>query len=74
MDADLLMVMGIIVCVMAFLSLMAAWIDRRISRVGQALLLIGGVLVVLAIGHRPGSYTIAQLPDLFLDVVSRYVK
>jgi len=38
------------------------------------LLLIGGVLVVLAIGHRPGSYTIAQLPDLFLDVVSRYVK
>ena len=74
MDTDLLMVMGIIVCAIAILSLMAARVDGRISRLGQAMLLIGGVLVVVAIVHRPGGYTIAALPDLFFNVISRYVK
>jgi hypothetical protein len=78
MDADLLMVMGMIVCTVAVLSLISAWIDGRISRVGPALLLIGGVLVVVAIGRHPGGYTIAALPEVFLEVfmalMGRYVK
>ncbi len=73
MDTDLILVIGIVVLVLSVPSLLAAYSESQAPRTGAILLLIGGVLVVVALTRHASGYRFAEIPDVFVRVVSRYL-
>jgi hypothetical protein len=73
MDTDLILVIGVVVLVLSFPSLLSAFSESRAPRAGAILLLIGGVLVVVALTRHSAGYTFAEIPDVFVRVVGRYL-
>jgi hypothetical protein len=74
MDTDLMIVVGTLCLLMAIPSMLAAWVDGSVPRAGAILVLIGGVLVVLALNKHGRGYTLAEMPDVFMRVASRFTK
>lgn len=74
MDPDLFLVIGLIVGALAIPSLLSAVSDSRAPRTGAILVLISGVLVVLAVQNKGGSYTIEGIPHVFSSVIERYIR
>ena len=73
MDADFILVVGLILAVFSIPSIVSAFSDNRAPRVAAIVLLIGGGLSVYAISNKPGGYTLAEIPSVFVQVVGRYV-
>lgn len=73
MDNEVLLVIGIILSALAIPSLLAAFSESRPPSAGAILVLIGGVLIVVALSQAPREYTFAELPDVFLKVIGRFV-
>lgn len=73
MDTDLMLVVGSIALVLSIPSLLTAWIDGQVPRIGAILVLIGGVLVVVALSQHGRPYTFAELPEVFLKVLARWL-
>lgn len=71
MDTDLMLVVGAMALLLSVPSLMSAWVDGQVPRIGAILVLIGGVLVVVALARHGRPYTFAELPDVFLRVLAR---
>lgn len=74
MDTDLMLVVGLVLCVLAIPSLLSAYSESRAPRAGAILVLIGGVLLVAALTRNPSGYTFAEIPDVIVKVVSRLMK
>ena len=74
MDPDLFLVIGIVVGVLAIPSVLSAFSESRAPRAGGILVLIAGVLVVLAVQNKGGGYTIAEIPQVFYNVIGRYIR
>lgn len=73
MDPDLLMVVGLVIGVFSVPSILGAFADGRVPRAAAITVLISGGLIALAIRANPNGYAIDQLPDLFVNVIARYV-
>ena len=73
MDTDLFLVIGIVLCALSIPSMLSAFTESRVPRVGSILVLIGGVLVVLALTQRSVGYSFAEIPDVFYRVIGRYL-
>lgn len=73
MDADFILVVGLVLAVFPIPSIVSAFSDNRAPRVAAIVLLIGGGLSVYAISNKPGGYTLAEIPNVFVQVVGRYV-
>lgn len=73
MDTDLLLVIGIVLCVLSIPSLLSAYTEGRAPRMGAIAVLVGGVLIVTALS-RGHSYTFSEIPDVFYRVIGRYTK
>lgn len=73
MDSDLALVIGIIIAALTIPSILSAAADRRAPRASAITVLIAGGLIVFAVLGKPGGYQLAQLPDVFLNVVARYL-
>lgn len=73
MDPDILFVIGLIVLVFSIPPIFGAISDRRAPRAAAILVMIGGGLLALAIYQKPGGYSLAAIPDVFVTVVGRYV-
>ena len=73
MDTDLFLVVGVIICALAIPSLLSAWVEGRVPRLGSFMVLIGGVLLVTALTRNTGGYSFSDIPDVFLTVVGRYI-
>lgn len=75
MDTDLILVIGIVVLVLSFPSLLSAFSESRAPRAGAIMVLIGGVLIVVALTrHGVNNYTFAEIPDVFVRVIARYLR
>jgi hypothetical protein len=74
MDTDLILVVGVLAMVLAVPALLSAWVDDGVPRAGAILVLIGGVLLVVALSQRSHAYTIAEMPDVFMRVIGRFVR
>ena len=73
MDSDLALVIGILIACLAIPSILSAVSDRRAPRASAITILIAGGLIVFAITGKPGGYQLGQLPDVFMNVVARYM-
>ena len=73
MDPDLMFVIGLVILVFSVPPIMGALSDGRAPRAASLMVLIGGGLLVTAIGQKPGGYALAEIPDVFISVVGRYL-
>ncbi|MCX7566666.1 hypothetical protein OS189_09965 [Sulfitobacter sp. F26169L] len=73
MDTDLALVLGIIIAALSIPSILSALSDRRAPRASAITILIAGGLIVFAMQGKAGGYKMEQLPDVFVDVVARYM-
>ena len=73
MDADLLLVLGLILAGFSVPSVLSAITDGRAPRASAITILIAGGLVLYAIQSAPGTYTLENLPDVFVRVAARYL-
>lgn len=71
MDAELMFVVGTMLCGFSIPSILSAFADSRPPRAAAIFLLIGGVLVVVAIGQKPGGFALSEIPHIFLRVIGR---
>lgn len=74
MDPDLMLVIGLVVGGFSIPSIMGALADGRVPRAAAIAVMVSGGLIVLAIGEKPGGYQLGDIPDVFVDVVGRYIK
>ncbi len=73
MDPDLMFVIGLVITVFSVPSIIGALSDGRAPRVASLMVLIGGGLLVVAIGQNPDGYSLGEIPDVFMRVVGRYL-
>ncbi|AGI65998.1 hypothetical protein OAN307_c02310 [Octadecabacter antarcticus 307] len=73
MDPDLMMVVGLVIGGLSIPSMLGALTDGRVPRAAAIAVMIAGGLIVLAIRESPGGYAIGDIPDVFVDVVARYI-
>jgi hypothetical protein len=73
MDSDLALVIGIVIACLAIPSVLSVLSDRRAPRGSAITILIAGGLIVFAITGKPSGYQLGKLPDVFMNVVARYL-
>lgn len=73
MDTDLALIIGIVIAALSIPSILSALSDRRAPRASAITILIAGGLIVFAIQGKPGGYELAELPDVLVNVIARYM-
>ena len=73
MDTDLALIIGLVVAGLTIPSIMSAFSDRRSPRASMVTILIAGSLILYAAVTKPGGYEVSQIPDVFFEVLSRYL-
>lgn len=73
MDTDLALVIGIVFAALSVPSILSALSDKRAPRASAITVLIAGGLIVFAVMGKPGGYRLEQLPDVFVNVIARYL-
>lgn len=74
MDYDLVLVVGIILVVLAFPSLLNAFSSGRPPRTAAVLVTIGGAMIALATTQSPSGYAIDAIPQVFVSVVANIIR
>lgn len=67
---DLIMCLGVVVLALAFPAIVGAFSRSAPPRAGILAIFIGGGMIVYANSSRPGGYSVAEMPDLFLRVLT----
>lgn len=68
--ADLIMVLGAGVLFLAFPAMVGAFSRGAPPRAAMLALFAGGCMIVFANSTRPGGYSLAEMPDLVLRVIT----
>lgn len=71
MQADVFLVVGIVLGVLAIPALLNAFTESRFPRLALSITALGAGLVALAISQKPSGYQLAEIPGVFVRVVSR---
>lgn len=73
MQADLLLVIGCVVGVLAVPAVLSAYTHGHAPRAAAIMVLISGGLIATAAMQNPRGYTMQDVPRAFARVVDRYV-
>ena len=73
MNADLFLVLGIILAGLSIPSILSAISDRRAPRASALTILIAGGMILYAIQMKPGGYQLNSIPDVFVRVVADFL-
>lgn len=73
MDADLALVLGMLIGALSVPAAISAWNDARAPRGAALTLLAAGALVLYALSARPGGYDLADLPHVIFGVIGRFL-
>jgi hypothetical protein len=71
MDADLILTIGIVLLVLSVPSLLAAWAESRVPRMGAVMIVVAGGLILTALQTQPGGYRFDDVPGVIVGVVAR---
>ena len=70
-EADLILVIGLVLGALAIPAVFSAWVDGRTPRGAALTVLVAGALVVFAASRKPGGYDLDTLPAVVLGVIAR---
>lgn len=70
-EADLILVIGLVLGLLAIPAMFSAWVDGRAPRGAALTVLIAGGLVTFAASRKPGGYDLDGLPHVVLGVIAR---
>ena len=73
MDADLFLVLGIVLAGFSIPSILSAVTDGRAPRASAITVLIAGGLILIGFQSQPGGYALDEIPDAFVRVAARYL-
>lgn len=73
MDPDLIFVVGLVLAVFSVPSILSAFSEGRAPRVAAFTVVAAGVMVVWAIQTKPGGYSLSEIPNIFVQVVAKYL-
>ncbi len=65
---DLIMVLGVVVLGLAFPTAVGAFGRGEPPRAAMLAIFAGGCMVLYANSSRPGGYSVAEMPDIFIKV------
>jgi hypothetical protein len=71
MEPDIALVLGVVLAGFSIVGIFSAISDSRGPRVSAITVLIAGGLIVYALQTQPGGYTIEDIPNAFVRVVSK---
>lgn len=71
MDADMALVIGLVVALFAIPAMVSAYSDGRAPRVAALAVLVAGGLMIWAITSKPGGYALNEIPDVIIGVLGR---
>ncbi len=71
MDTDLALTIGIVLLILSVPSLLAAWAESRVPRIGAIMVIAALGLILAALMIKPGGYAFNQVPGVMIGVVSR---
>jgi hypothetical protein len=74
MDADLFLVVGIVLVILAVPAVISAFSSAKPPRAAAISFVLGGALIVAAITIRPGGYRLDEVPDVVARVIDRYLR
>lgn len=74
MNNDLMFVIGIILAAFSVPPILGAVIEGRAPRAAAITVMIAGGLIALAVQQNPGGYSFAEIPDVFVSVIGRYIR
>jgi hypothetical protein len=72
-DTDLVLTMGIVLLALSLPSLLSAWVDGRLSRLGTVMILVASGMIGWAVYAQPKGYEFTEIPMVMLGVLSRLV-
>ena len=67
---DLILCLGVVVLALAFPAAVGAFSRGAPPRAAVLALFAGGSMIVYANASRPGGYSVAELPALFVKVIT----
>lgn len=73
MDADLILVLGMLLAFMSIPAMVSAWSDSRPPRLPALTILIAAGLIFFAFNLKPDGYTLAEVENAFYSVVARVI-
>lgn len=73
MDPDLALVLGVVLGILSVPSILSALSDKRAPRASAVTILIAGGLIVYATQNKPGGVALDAIPDIFVNVIARYM-
>ena len=71
MDTDLVLTSGIALLALSLPSLLAGWVDGRLSRLGTLLVATSTGLILWAVMTSTHRYTLDEVPSVMLRALSR---
>jgi len=72
-DTDLVLTIGIVLLALSLPSLLSAWVDGRLSRLGTVMILVASGMIGWAVYTQPKGYEFTEIPMVMLGVLSRLV-
>ena len=73
MDPDLILVIGLVLGIFSIPSILSALSEGHAPRVAAFTIIAGGVMVVWAVQNKPGGYSFTDVPNVFVQVIARYL-
>ena len=67
---DLILVIGVVVLGLAFPAMVGAFSRGAPPRAAMLAIFAGGIMIMYANSSRPGGYSIAEMPQVFLRVIT----
>ncbi|TCO74090.1 hypothetical protein [Rhodovulum euryhalinum] len=74
MQADLFLVIGCVVGLLAVPAILSAFTHGHAPRAAAIMVLISGGLIAAAVMQNPKGYTVEDVPRVFARVINRYVQ
>jgi len=74
MNNDLILVLGLLIGALAFPSLVNAFSSSRPPRTAAILFVVGGGLISFAVLQQPNTYTVENVPDVFVRVIAKFMR
>ncbi|MCR9112911.1 MAG: hypothetical protein NXH84_06555 [Rhodobacteraceae bacterium] len=73
MDPDLILIVGLVLGVFSIPSILSAFSEGHAPRVAAFTIIAGGAMVVWAVQENPGGYALTDIPNVFVEVIARYL-